>query len=250
MMQVSDLFSLRNKVALVTGAGKGIGHVISKVFLDAGAHVAIHYRSSNRGAESLVSAYGNERCRTFKADFEEPSAPEQLFNAVWNWRKRIDILVNCAALIEAVPLEQLQEDHLIRTFRVNSVAPFLLSKQVLVEMRRAKSGHIVSISSIGVKFAGSPRTAHYMISKAALEAGTLALAKAFAAEGVMINVVRAGVTLTPEYVSLGRDIAARESLIPMKRAASPDEIAKAVLFLVSPLNTYITGAVIPVAGGE
>lgn len=250
-MQLSHLFSLKDKTALVTGGGKGIGREISKVLLDAGADVAVHYRSSSEGAQHLVSAYGNSRCLAVRADFEEPSAPESLFKAVWDWRNRIDILVNCAALIEGVAsLELVTEEHLVRSFRINAAAPFLLSKLVLGEMRRVKSGRIVSISSIGVKFAGSPQTAHYMISKAAMEAATLALAKAAAPNGVLVNVLRAGVTRTTVHDRLGRDMSARENLIPLKRAAESSEIANAVLFLVSPANTYITGAIIPVSGGE
>jgi 3-oxoacyl-[acyl-carrier protein] reductase len=242
---------LQQKTALVTGAGKGIGHEISKLLLEAGANVAAHYRSSRDGVEKLVSACGPERCLAVKADFDEVSAPRDLFQTVWNWRNRIDILVNCAALIEGIDsLDLVEEEHLVRSFRINAAAPFLLSKLVLKEMRRAKSGRILSISSIGVKFAGSPQTAHYMISKAAMEAATLALAKAAAPDGVLVNILRAGVTRTTVHDRLGRDMSARESLIPMKRAADPHEISAAVLFLVSPANTYITGAIIPVSGGE
>jgi len=131
------------------------------------------------------------------------------------------------------------------------VAPFILSKLVLSKMRQHHSGRIVSISSIGVKFGGSEKTAHYTVSKAALESGMLALAKAGASDGILINVVRAGVTRTSAHRRLGRHVLApREALIPLGRAAEPSEIAEAVLFLVSPQNTYTTGAIIPVAGGE
>ena len=93
--------------------------------------------------------------------------------------------------------------------------------------------------------------AHYMASKAALEAGTLALAKHAANSGVLVNIVRAGVTKTFAHQRIGRDdLSARESLIPLGRAADPSEIAEVVAFLVSPLNTYMTGAIVPVAGGE
>jgi NAD(P)-dependent dehydrogenase (short-subunit alcohol dehydrogenase family) len=171
---------------------------------------------------------------------------------VWSWGERIDILVNNAALIEPVgSVEEIDESDLTRMMQVNCVAPFLLSKMAVSKMRQAHDGRIVTISSIGVKYGGSPQTAHYMASKAALEAGMLALAKAAAPDGVLVNVVRAGVTRTQAHKRLGRhDLASREALIPLGRAAEPDEIANAVLFLVSPLNTYITGVILPVAGGE
>jgi NAD(P)-dependent dehydrogenase (short-subunit alcohol dehydrogenase family) len=126
----------------------------------------------------------------------------------------------------------------------------MLTKLAVQAMRNRRSGRIVSISSIGVKYAGSPQTIQYSVSKAALESGTLALAKEAASYNVLINVLRAGITRTPVHDRLGRDMEARVGLIPLKRVAEPSEIARVVLFLVSPHNTYLTGAIIPVAGGE
>jgi 3-oxoacyl-[acyl-carrier protein] reductase len=246
----NQLFSLDGKFALVTGSGKGIGHEIARSLLDAGAELAAHYRSSYDGVQRLISEYGSNRCFGVRADFDDHGAAEEIFSAAWERRNRIDILVNCAALIEGIPLQELTEEDLTRTFRVNAAASFLLTRRVVQEMRRVKQGRVVTISSIGVKFAGSPQTAHYMISKAAQEAATLALGKSAAADGVLVNVVRAGVARTDVHDRLGRDMSARESLIPMKRAAHPSEIANAVLFLVSPANSYMTNAVIPVSGGE
>jgi len=243
---------LQGKTALVTGAGSGIGHAVAAELLAAGASVGLHYRSSREAVEQLVAKYGQAQCLAVEADFEDTSSPEEVFSAVWSWRGGLDILVNNAAWVQPInSIDEIDDAILAKSFRINSTAPFLLSKLALAQMRARKSGRIVSISSIGVKYSGSANTAHYMISKAALEAGTLALAKAGAADGVLVNVVRAGVTRTALHERLGRaDLAPREALIPLKRAAEPAEIAKAVVFLVSPLNTYITGSIIPVAGGE
>lgn len=243
---------LEGKIALVTGAGRGVGYAIADRLLAGGAKVALHYHSSKGGVSQLAERYGEERCYLIEADFATPFSSEQVFNSVWSWEQRIDILVNNAALIEPVEsIEQISEDHLICMMQVNFVAPFLLSKMVVGKMRRARSGRVVSISSIGVKYAGSPQTTHYMTSKAALEAGMLALAKTASGDGVLVNVIRAGVTRTSAHKRLGRhDLAPREALIPLGRAAEADEIAEAVLFLVSPRNTYITGVILPVAGGE
>ena len=243
---------LEGKVALVTGAGSGVGFAIANLLLAAGAKVALHYRSSKDGVDTLMAKYGESQCYPLQADFAISSSSEQVFNAVWSWKQCIDILVNNAALIESVgSVDEVDESDLTRMMQVNCVAPFSLTKMVISKMRKAHNGRIVSISSIGVKYAGSPQTAHYMTSKAALEAGMLALAKAAAPAGILINVVRAGVTRTEAHKRLGRhDLASREKLIPLGRAAEPDEIANAVLFLVSPLNSYITGVILPVAGGE
>jgi 3-oxoacyl-[acyl-carrier protein] reductase len=240
------------KVALVTGAGSGVGLAIASQLLAGGAKVVLHYRSSKDGVDTLTTKYGEERCYSVQADFTITASAEDVFRAVWSWEQRIDILVNNAALIEPVgSVDEIGEKDLTRMMQVNFMAPFVLTKMVISQMRQARSGRVVSISSIGVKYAGSPQTAHYMASKAALEAGMMALAKAAAPEGVLVNVIRAGVIRTEAHQRLGRhDLASREALIPLGRAAEPHEIAEVVLFLVSPLNTYITGVILPVAGGE
>jgi len=251
MGSTSD-FQLDGKIALVTGASSGIGYAIADQLLAAGGKVALHYHSTERRVQELAAKYGYERCRLVQADFSMPASSTILFESVWSWQNRIDVLVNNAALIEPVAsIEEVDEKNLTRVMQVNFITPFLLTKLIVAKMREAQIGRVVSISSIGVKYSGSPQTTHYMASKAALEAGMLALAKAGAPDGVLVNVVRAGVTRTEAHKRLGRhDLASREALIPLGRAAEPDEIAHAVLFLVSPLNTYITGAILPVAGGE
>ena len=237
---------------MVTGAGGGIGYAIAERLLAVGANVALHYFSSGERVRELAQRYGEERCHLVQADFATPYSSQHVFDEVWSWRHQIDVLVNNAALIESVrSIEEISADDLTTMMQVNFVAPFLLTNMILGKMCQAGSGRIVSISSIGVKYAGSSHTAHYMASKAALEAGTLALGKAGAYAGVLVNVVRAGVTRTLAHERLGRhDLASREEKIPLGRAAEPSEIAEAVLFLVSPLNTYVTGAILPVAGGE
>lgn len=251
MRPTSDLL-LAQKVALVTGAGSGIGKAIAERLLTAGAKVALHYRSSLEGVQQLATKYGEERCYVIQADFATPSSAQELFAAVWAWQQQLDILVNNAALVTLVAsVEAINESDLIEMMQINFVAPFILGKLALSKMRQKRSGRIVSISSIGVKYGGSPQTAHYMASKTALEAGTLALAKSGTPDGVLVNVIRAGVTRTSVHKRLKRnDLTKREALIPLGRAAEPSEIAEAVLFLVSPQNTYISGTILPVAGGE
>ena len=237
---------------MVTGAGSGIGLAIADRLLTAGASVVVHHHSSVDGARSLAVKHGQERCLLVQADFAVPASTSEVFAKAWGWHRRLEILVNNAATIVPVAsIDQITEEDLVRTMQVNHVAPFMLSKLSLSAMRHQRDGRIVSISSIGVKFLGSAQTTPYMVSKAALEAGTLALARFAAADGVLINVVRAGVTRTALHARIGRpDLGAREAQIPLRRAAEPDEIAAVVEFLVSPSNTYLTGALIPVAGGE
>jgi len=249
---MNNELSLKGKTALVTGAGGGIGSAIVERLIKAGASVALHYHNSEEKVLQLQKLYGDNICYLTRADFTDSQSVQELFDDVWSWKHKIDILINNAALIDPVEsIHDISEQDLIKAMKVNFVAPFLLAKKVLQNMNHEGYGRITSISSIAVKYAGSPQMAHYMASKAALEAGMLALAKHAATSGVLVNVVRAGVTKTSAQQRIGRDdLSERESLIPIGRAAEPSEIAEVVAFLVSPFNTYMTGAIVPVAGGE
>ena len=249
---MNNELSLTGKTALVTGASGGIGSAIVERLIKAGASVALHYHTSEERVLQLQKLYGDNICYLTRADFADTQSVQEVLDDVWSWKQKIDILINNAALIEPVEsIDNISEQDLIKAMKVNFIAPFLLAKKVLQKMNHEGYGRITSISSIAVKYAGSPQMAHYMASKAALEAGMLALAKHAATSGVLVNVVRAGVTKTDAHQRIGRDdLSARESLIPIGRAADPSEIAEVVAFLVSPLNTYMTGAIVPVAGGE
>ena len=234
---MNNELSLAGKTALVTGAGGGIGSAIVERLIKAGASVALHYHTSEERVLQLQKLYGDNICYLTRADFTDAQSVQEVFDDVWSWKHKIDILINTAALIEPVKsIDDISEQDLIKAMK---------------KMNHEGYGRITSISSIAVKYAGSPQMAHYMASKAALEAGMLALAKHAATSGVLVYVVRAGVTKTSAQQRIGRDdLSARESLIPIGRAAEPSEIAEVVAFLVSPLNTYMTGAIVPVAGGE
>ena len=150
-----------------------------------------------------------------------------------------------------VPINELSEWAWDNTFQVNVKAAFLLGRAALSQMQEQKSGRIISISSIGLKFGGGINTVHYSASKAALEAVTASLAKAGAPFNVLVNTVRAGVTDTPMHEKIGRtDMSDRASLIPLKRLALPSEISRAVQFLAGDNSSFVTGSVLTVSGGE
>lgn len=239
------------RVALVTGASGGIGSAIVRRLLEEGAFVAAHYRSNRESAQAL-ERLAPGRCRAFCADFSRTGEPLRLWEEFLTWKGTIDVLVNNAgAAPTPLPLEALTEEALDTSWTVNVKAPFLLCQAALPVMAHRGSGRIVNLSSIGVKFGGGLQTAHYSMAKAALEALTLSFAKAGAARGVLVNAVRVGVTDTSFHTKLGQtDLSSRSKLIPLGRPAQPPEIAEAVLFLASRLNTYTTGAILPVAGGE
>jgi NAD(P)-dependent dehydrogenase (short-subunit alcohol dehydrogenase family) len=242
--------SLRGRVALVTGAGRGLGRAVAETLLGEGADVVLHHHSSGQGAEEVRLKHGDDRCLAVAADFMAPGAWQRPLEAARAWRGRVDILVHCAAAIDLCPVDAWDDAVFARAFQVNAIAPVLLSQAALGGMIERSWGRIVGISSIGVKFHGSPTTAPYAASKAAMETALLGLARLGAPRGVLVNIVRAGVMRTGLQERLGRDLASRERLIPIGRAAEPEEVARCVHYLVSPANTYVAGTVVPVAGGE
>jgi NAD(P)-dependent dehydrogenase (short-subunit alcohol dehydrogenase family) len=244
---------LKGKHILVTGASSGIGFEIAHDFLRKGGFVGAHYFSNRKEAEELLRFGSNGRCQLFQADFSRTEEVFRLWDEFMAWSGgRVDVLVNNAGeASQPLPLDQLTEEAWNRTFQINTKAPFLLSRAALAVMSKQCSGRIINISSVGVKFGGSPTTIHYSASKAALEAVTKSLAKAGAPHNVLVNVVQAGVTDTAFHNKIGRrDMSERIAMIPLNRMAHPSEISKVVLFLASEEGSYITGAVIPVAGGE
>ena len=249
---MTDPMSLDGKFALVTGSSSGIGLKIAEKLLESGVRVGAHYFSNRKGAAKLVDLVGKERCRLFKADFFDSRHIMQLWSDFLDWSGTISILVNNAGIASnPMALDDLREDAWDRTFQVNLKAPFLLSQAALSVMKENSWGRIINIGSIGVKFGGGEDTAHYSVSKSALETLTIAFAKRGAPYNVLVNAIRVGVTDTPFHRKIGRaNLSGRVDLIPLKRMAQPDEIANTVRFLASEDSSYVTGSILTVAGGE
>ncbi len=244
---------MQNNHVLVTGASGGIGFQIASDFLENGASVGAHYYSDRKRAENLLGMGMEGQCRLFQADFSKTEEVLSLWDQFIEWSSgRVDALVNVAGeASKPMPLDQLDEVAWDRTFHINVKAPFLLSRAALATMSVQRSGRIINISSIGVKFGGGITTTHYSASKAALEAITKSFAKAGAPFNVLVNAVRAGVTDTPMHEKVGKpNMSDRISLIPLRRLASPKEISDAVLFLASDKSSFTTGTIMTVAGGE
>jgi NAD(P)-dependent dehydrogenase (short-subunit alcohol dehydrogenase family) len=165
---------------------------------------------------------------------------------------KINILINNAATYKwDNSLLDVDANDLINAYQVNAVTPFLLSQLVFKQMQNENWGRIVNVSSIGVKYGGSTNSPSYGMSKAALEVATTTFAKVGAQHNILINAIRPGMTNTDFHQKAsGKDISKRVNLIPLKRMALPEEIAKSIYLLGSEENTYITGTVTAIAGGE
>ena len=249
---MKDKNQLKNKYVLVTGASSGIGFQIAKDFLLEGAFVGVHYCNNLKGAKRLLKYAKSKQCKIFKSDFSSSKEVSTLWNEFILWSKgHVDVLVNNASFVKPISFENLSEEDWDRTFQVNLKAAFQLSRAAFPIMSKQKNGRIINISAGGWKYGGGKNTLHFGASKAALEALTMAFAKIGAPHNVLVNAIRPGATKTPFHKKIGRnDLSARINLVPLKRLAKPSEISNMVLFLASSKSSFITNAIISVAGGE
>ena len=244
---------LAGKVAVVTGASKGIGAAIAKHLAAAGASVVVNYASSKTGADKVVAeitrAGGN--AVAVQADVAKKADIDRLFVETKKAFGRLDILVNNAGIYEFAPLEQITEEHFHKQFDLN-VLGLLLTTQEALKYFSPAGGSIVNLSSI-VSTSTPPNSSVYSATKAAVDAVTGSLAKELGARHIRVNAVRPGMvetegTHTGGFTS-GDFRKQIESQTPLGRIGQPQDIATAVVFLASSDSSWITGETLLIAGG-
>ena len=242
---------LDGKVALVTGAAQGIGRAIADGLAAAGAQIAI---ADLRGADEAASAYPNGVGVT--GDVSDERDVERLVQEVVERCGGVDILVNNAGLyasLEMRPFEQIPLDEWRKVMDVNVASMFLMCRQVVPLMRERAGGKIVNISS-GTPFRGVPFLLHYVTSKGAIVALTRALAKEVGKDGVLVNCVAPGFTMSagveahPEVVEKLRDVSV--SARTLQRDQVPEDVVGAVVYLCGPGSDFVTGQTIVIDGGQ
>jgi 3-oxoacyl-[acyl-carrier protein] reductase len=238
---------LKNRVALVTGASRGIGRAIALALAEAGAAVAINYREREEEAGAVAEAIRKTggRVAVFRADVSLRIAVQSMVHDIQERLGPIDILVNNAGMALVRSLEDITEEDFDRTIAVNLKSAFLCTKAVLPGMRTRRWGRIVNVSSVGARIGSGSASIAYGASKAGLEGLTRSYALRLASEGVTANAVAPGLIDT----DMGKPLmeAGFTSRIPVGRVGMGDEIAQAVLLLVC--NGYMTGQTIAVNGG-
>lgn len=245
---------LRAKRILVTGASSGIGAATAELLAAEGAVVGVHYHRNRAGAKRLIDSIRSSggHAEAFEADLSNRSERSRLVSQAIRRLGGLDGLVNNAgAVIGTMPFLELDIRSWEKTFCLNAETPFFLAQAAFRHMESAGGGKIVNMSSVGVKFGGSSRTLHYSAAKMALEGVTLGLAKAGAACGILVNAIRPGVIETEFHSGKTREEwNKRIQMIPLKRAGTPMDVARMVLFLLSSAGDFITGQIFAVSGGE
>ncbi len=243
------MIDLSGRVAIVTGASRGIGRAIAQHLAQQGATVVAAARGENARAvaDEIVAAGG--RAEAVSLDVTESGAAEQLVAATIERHSRIDVLVNNAGIARDQLLLRMKRDDWDAVLATNLTAAFTLSQAVLKPMIRQRGGRIISISSV-VGQSGNAGQANYAASKAGLIGFTKALALEVASRGITANVVAPGLIETDMTRALTESARDEWALkIPLRRLGTPADIASAVCFLASDEASYITGQVLAVNGG-
>jgi len=243
------MIDLSERVALVTGASRGIGSAIARTLASQGATVVAAARGDNARAvaEDITAAGGRAEYAT--VDVAAPGSAQAAIEGVVARHGRIDILVNNAGIARDQLLLRMKREDWDAVLATNLSAAFALTQAALKPMIRQRSGRIVSISSV-VGQAGNAGQANYAASKAGLIGFSKSVALEVASRNITLNVVAPGLVETDMTRALtGPARAELQGRIPLKRLRTPDDIAAAVCFLASKEASYITGQVLAVNGG-
>ena len=245
-------------ILVVTGGGRGIGAATARMAAARGYDVCVNYRANHDAASRVVKDVqaAGRRAIAVAADVSVDGDVVRLFDTCDRELGRVDALVNNAAILEKqTRLDAMDAARITRVLATNVVGPFLCAREAVKRMSTkygGPGGAIVNVSS-GASRLGSPNEyIDYAASKGALDTMTTGLAREVAAEGIRVNAVRAGHVYTELHASGGEPnrVERVKSLVAMKRGGQPDEIAYAILWLLSKEASYATGAFLDVSGGN
>jgi 3-oxoacyl-[acyl-carrier protein] reductase len=245
--------TLANKIALVTGASKGIGASIATELAAAGATVAVNYATSKAGADNVVSAItaAGGKAIAIQGDFSKPEDITRVFAEVKKQFGKLDVLVNNAGVYKFGPLETVNPEDFHWQFNLN-VLGLLLSTQAAIPLFSPDGGSIINIGSL-VGSMPPPNSSIYSATKGAVDNITISLSKELGARKIRVNSLNPGLTVTDGVKSVGfdeGDFANHAiSTTPLGRLGQPNDIAKVAVFLASDASYWVNGQRINAAGG-
>ena len=245
-------------VLVVTGGGRGIGAATARLAAARGYAVCVNYLRDHSAAESVVQEIRNDGGRAIAVPGDVSSEPDvlRLFQETDRSLGPLGALVNNAGIVARQSrVEAMDAERLQRMFATNVIGPFLCAREAIKRMSTrhgGKGGAIVNVSSAAARLGSPGEWVDYAASKGAIDTMTLGLAKELAEEGIRVNCVRPGFVNTGIHAAAGEPdrIERLRAGIPMKRGGEPEEVARAILWLLSEEASYSTGAILDVTGGR
>ena len=237
--------TLSGRIALVTGASRGIGKAIALALAEAGADIAVNYRAQAEAAQAVCQTMraAGRKSISVQADVSISENVERLVKTVENELGPVAILVNNAGIGKMLPPDQVTEEIWNEFLRVNLTSVFLVTQRVLPGMRAARWGRIINLSSVAAQYGGVIGP-HYAATKAGILGLTHSYASQFAKEGITANAIAPALIETDMVAALPKDIVSR---IPVGTIGQPDEVGRIAVMLAQ--SSYITGQTISPNGG-
>lgn len=242
---------LEGKVAIITGASRGIGKAIAQKFVEQGATVAFTYVSSDEKAKALeqeLTANGGV-AKGFKSNAGDFEAAQQLVDDVVATYGKVDVLVNNAGITRDTLLMRMTEEQWDEVINTNLKSAFNLTKAVIRPMLKAKVGSIINMSSV-VGVSGNAGQANYAASKAGMIGFSKSVAQELGSRNIRCNAIAPGFIETEMTEVLDPKVVEEwRASIPLKRGGTPEDVANATVFLASEMSAYVTGQTLHVCGG-
>jgi NAD(P)-dependent dehydrogenase (short-subunit alcohol dehydrogenase family) len=246
------------KVMIITGGGRGIGAATGRLAAGLGYAVAVNYQKSRETAEAVVRQIegAGGKAIAVPADVGAEDEVVRLFETVDRSLGRVSALVNNAGIVDrGMPVADMTAARLTRMFAINITGSFLCAREAVKRMSKRNGGAggaIVNVSSIAARLGGAGEYVDYAASKAAIDTLTIGLAKEVGPQGIRVNAVRPGIIRTEIHLASGDPARVDRigQMAPLQRAGEAEEVARAILWLLSEEASYMSGALVDVTGGR